>query len=319
MLNKGKQLEYLTREIEKYLLPDTFEIVTNERIYNDEGIQIAEFDIQIKGKVGSTMFNWLIECRDRPAHGPAPGSWIEQLVGRRDRFNFDKVTAVSTTGFAEGAIDYAKSKGIDLRSVNEISIDTVAEWFSFSYFNLRKQVGNLIRAQLIIPENIEEQKAARLMTFIESSSGNDKILKSSKDGKLYTLSSGWQAILNQQSSFFNVIKPDENPKQVRVNVDYPHPDNRFQIEFEGKCFDITRILYVAELSVVETQIPISSIKDYSTLNSSESIAELVNFNFNVAGVDLNLDIYNIKELSQTFITMTSMGKTTEHQAPVDRE
>ena len=120
MSNTGKQLESLVKEIEKYLLPDTFKISSNDRIFNDDGVQIAEFDIRISGKVGSTNFNWLIECRDRPSNGAAPGSWIEQLVGRRDRFNFDKVTAVSTTGFAEEAIKYAKSKGIELRTVSEI-------------------------------------------------------------------------------------------------------------------------------------------------------------------------------------------------------
>ena len=103
-MNTGKILESFIRQIEKILLPHEFKIISNEKVFNDEGIQIAEFDIEIEGKVGSTNLKWLIECRDRPTQGAAPGSWIEQLVGRRDRFKFNKVIAVSTTGFAEGAI-----------------------------------------------------------------------------------------------------------------------------------------------------------------------------------------------------------------------
>ena len=80
-------------------LPVGFEVKSNERVFNDGGIQIAEFDIEIRGKVGTTMIAWLIECRDRPAQGAAPGSWIEQLVGRRNRFGFNKVTAVGVSEF----------------------------------------------------------------------------------------------------------------------------------------------------------------------------------------------------------------------------
>src|SRR6266550_564747 len=121
MGSDGKQLEGLVSFVEKTLLPQGFEVKTNERIYNDEGIQIAEFDIEIHGKVGSTTIAWLIECRDRPGQGPAPGSWIEQLVGRRIRFGFNKVTAVSTTGFAVGAVQFARSQGIELREVTALN------------------------------------------------------------------------------------------------------------------------------------------------------------------------------------------------------
>src|SRR2546430_11897142 len=116
----GRDLEDLVALIEKLHLPPDLEVTTNEHIYDEHGIQIAEFDIQVKGKVGTTDIAWLIECRDRPSEGPAPGSWIEQLIGRRDRFVFNKVTAVSTTGFAGGALKLARDKGIELREVRSL-------------------------------------------------------------------------------------------------------------------------------------------------------------------------------------------------------
>ena len=107
MSGEGQHLENLVRQVEELLLPKGFSVAGNSRVYNDENVQIAEFDIEVRGRLGSTYISWLIECRDRPGSGPAPGSWIEQLVGRRDRFRFSKVTAVSTTGFALGAEEYA--------------------------------------------------------------------------------------------------------------------------------------------------------------------------------------------------------------------
>jgi hypothetical protein len=121
MDNSGKQLERLIQEIEQSLLPKDFEVTLNKPEFNDAGNQIAEFDLVITGRLGSSSIKWLIECRDRPSDGAAPGSWIEQLAGRKRRFNFDKVIAVSTTGFAEGAKEFAEREGIVLRTVRTIA------------------------------------------------------------------------------------------------------------------------------------------------------------------------------------------------------
>ncbi len=97
----GESLEHLVTMIEASLAPSGFTVETRKRVYED-GVQIAELDIIITGRVGTSSFTGLIECRDRPSGGAAPVSWIEQLVGRRDRFKLSSVMAVSTTGFAPG-------------------------------------------------------------------------------------------------------------------------------------------------------------------------------------------------------------------------
>lgn len=130
----GKVLERIVTSIEKLLLGTGFIVTPNDKVFDDEGNQIAEFDIRIEGKVGSTSFKWLIECRDRPSKGPAPGSWIEQLSGRKRRFGFDKVIAVSTTGFSPAAKMAAKDLNIALREV--ISVQEISSQFGTLRFRL---------------------------------------------------------------------------------------------------------------------------------------------------------------------------------------
>lgn len=114
----GQELEKLIAGIEAQMLPQGFKVEPRQRIVDDSGQQIAELDIVISGALGSSTVKWLLECRDRPSEGAAPAAWIEQLVGRRERFGFDKVFAVSTSGFSKAAVDFAKSKGIVMRTVS---------------------------------------------------------------------------------------------------------------------------------------------------------------------------------------------------------
>jgi hypothetical protein len=123
----GKSLESLVSMIERYLAPSEFTVETRKQVY-ENGVQIAELDIIITGRVGTSKFTGLIECRDRPSDGKAPGSWIEQLVGRKDRFKLSSVMAVSTTGFALGAIRYATEKGIELRTLDGLTYEAFQHW-----------------------------------------------------------------------------------------------------------------------------------------------------------------------------------------------
>jgi hypothetical protein len=121
MSKTGKEVENLVRDIEHDLLPAGFKVEQRQRDFDEAGNQTAELDLVISGPLGSSSVRWLIECRDRPSEGSAPIGWIEQLVSRRERLKFDRVFAVSTTGFSPAAREYAKAKNIILRTVTQFT------------------------------------------------------------------------------------------------------------------------------------------------------------------------------------------------------
>ncbi len=154
--------------IEKLHLPPGFDIKTNQNVYDEEGIQVAEFDIEIRGRLGTTHIAWLIECRDRPSDGPAPSSWIEQLVGRRTRFGFNKVTAVSTTGFAKGASDFAKLQGVEIREVTALAPKHFADWLVMQSITRLERSGGLHHASLIVGSNETKERREALLQAISA-------------------------------------------------------------------------------------------------------------------------------------------------------
>ena len=178
----GQDLEWLVAFTERLVLPPGVEVKTSQRLYED-GVQMAEFDIEVRGKVGSIGFAWLIECRDRPSGGPAPAAWIQQLIGRRHLFPFKKVTAVSTTGFAPGAIKQAQESGIELREVKELSEETVLPWLNTRYLEVRKRECELAHAELHADNSTPDDRMSELATLLSRKSIKEVVLRSTRSNE----------------------------------------------------------------------------------------------------------------------------------------
>jgi len=263
MRSDGKHLEGLVSFVERTLLPQGFDVKTNERVYNDEGVQIAEFDIEIHGKVGSTSIAWLIECRDRPGKGSAPGSWIEQLVGRRTRFGFDKVTAVSTTGFAPGAAEFAKAQGIELREVKSLSPEEFADWLVIRHIHQIERTTKLNHAHLLINQGESVDRRTVVSQFISSQPGDSKFLRSSKSGDLVSPSEAFCSAVSEAGTLFDDLQINGPGKSVRLHAQYNNDADHFVVDTTIGPVRIEEIIFVGELYVREDLIPLMATAEYS--------------------------------------------------------
>jgi len=301
MSNTGKFLESFVNRIEKILLPDSFTISSNEKVFKDDGTQIAEFDIEIEGKVGTTNFKWLIECRDRPTQGPAPGSWIEQLVGRRDRFKFDKVIAVSTTGFAEGAKEYAKDAGIEIRTVTEANIDQINDWFLLKNMSLCKRGVVLEHATLLVDKNEPKERQEALNKILVDNSPESKILMSTETGKRITVATAFALAASDTKGLYDEIIPQGGAIKVNLHVTYPQDDSHYVVESSLGNIRIREILFQGELTVAVEEIPIMTIKKYGSLISGEVIATTASFNFETNGKSQELSFNKIEQTGEIHV------------------
>ncbi|MGZ8159222.1 MAG: hypothetical protein ACXWT1_05915 [Methylobacter sp.] len=299
----GKQLENLVAFIEKQLLPAGFEVKANKCIYNDQGVQIAEFDIEINGKTGSKSITWLIECRDRPSQGPAPGSWIEQLIGRRILFEFDRVTAVSTTSFSPGAILFAQSQGIEIREVRSFAPEEFASWLGIQEFRQVNRTTELKHASILVHESeSDERKAALLNVILEAQSGAD-FLRSSKTGEHVTSSNAFFAAVHEIQGVFDDVFT-EQPKTIRLRVDYPSDDYHFTVETSVGSVRVCTIEFFGELRITETIVPIMKTVEYRHTVSGEPISQLAAFApQNILGINLSMELHHMTESGVTHVTM----------------
>ena len=311
MGNSGKNLELLVKKVEEILLPEGFRVESREKIFNDEGVQVAELDVLISGKLSTTEIQWLIECRDRPSEGSAPTSWIEQLVGRRDRLKLNKVTAVSTTGFSPGAIDYAREAGIEIRTVKDVSREEVADWLSIPGMVLVEQKGDLLTAH-IFAHNATQEQLNELGNLLQNFKTRELVFVHTGTGDKLSLMDVWRDGMNQFPDLFDEIVPGSEPTQKSLSVNYVNPNSRYMIALENSMVHIERIDFRANLSIKKTDIPISKITKYSTDLHGDTIAETVHFVLEVenSNVDLAIHKVNDREGSKIFVSSTKPAKLT---------
>ena len=303
MKSDGKQLESLVAFVEENLVPDGFSVIKNERVYNDEGIQIAEFDIEIRGKVGSTDIAWLIECRDRPASGPAPGSWIEQLVGRRTRFGFNKVTAVSTTGFATGAAEFALAQGVEIREVKSLDPEEFSDWLYIRHIVQHERLTNLEHARMMIDDSEGEEQKNALENFLKNVDGNEKFLKSSSTGEFTSPALAFSGAASGTPGVFDDLEVNGDARPVRLKANYPD-DDHFIIETEAGNIDIKSIIFTGSASLKCTEIPLFATSEYRKADTGEIVSQVATFEpQSIHGMKFSTEMHKLGETGETHIIL----------------
>ena len=309
MKSDGKQLEGLVSFVEKTLLPQGFDVKTNERVYNDDGVQIAEFDIEVHGKIGSTTIAWLIECRDRPGQGPAPGSWIEQLVGRRIRFGFNKVTAVSTTGFASGAVKFAQEQGVELREVKALKPEEFAQWLVMQHHSVIQHVTKLEHATVFMNKGESEDRREALAYLMWNLPGDTEFLRSSKSGELVSAASAFLGAVTGIGNLFDDLNPNSDIKPIKLLAQYPDDEDHFVVDTELGPIRIVEILFKGYLAVYEKLIPLALTAEYRQAETGESISQVASFEpHSIHGMRFSLEMHRIADTGETHVILRKVAE-----------
>jgi len=304
MTSDGKQLESLVSFVEKTLVPQGFAVDTNTKVFNDDGVQMAEFDVEVKGKVGTTDLCWLIECRDRPSQGAAPGSWIEQLVGRRSRFGFNKVTAVSTTGFAPGVKDFAELQGIELREVKELSPESFSDWLIMRDCTMITRKAILHHARILIHEDETQERKEEMVRVISNVNSTDPILRSQKTEKAIPVLNAFLGAVNQVGNLFDDIEPNDPPKKIKIHIKYENDESHFVIATELGDIRIVSIICNGELVIEEKILPLITTAEYRKEKDGAIISQVAGFeSHEIMGHELSLEMHKLAETGETHVCL----------------
>jgi hypothetical protein len=216
----------------------------------------------VSGKVGTSDWKMLIECRDRPSQGPAPASWIQQLMGRKDSLGFDKVMAASSTGFSKAAIEIARKHDICLRNLQEVSSEEIKK-------EIPKHAPLIIQTVDVIGMKIATRSSGS--DDVGQSSvvvqNNQKLLRLKKPSKEITLQELKDYFTNTLDVTKNCKVGEEKTKIFAAKKELCDNLEAFQ---NGKWNPLLAIYVEIKMSVLISKIPLSQAFDYKSEEGENS-------------------------------------------------
>lgn len=222
-----------------------------EKLFDDDGTPLAELDVEVRGKVGSTEMVWLIECRDRPSKGAAPSEWIQSLDGRRRLFGFNKVTAVSTTGFSKSALAAAQKLDIEVRTVKGLSADAFSHWLPMTHFVGVHNQCELTGSRLLIDPQANADVRDALLEAIKSADNDARLLKKSRTGDCVKPAEALLALV-EQNDLFSRVEPNGPELRIQINAQYTNDADHFVVETSKGDVRIRAIEFIGLLRAKET-------------------------------------------------------------------
>ena len=117
---RSNPFQKLILRIHEQLAPAGIEVTVEESGFTEEPSSCAprETDVKIIMQTSSGTERIAIECRDH-ARVQEVG-WIDSLIGKYIDLGFDKVVAVSSSGFSSTALAKAEKFKIECRTLDEV-------------------------------------------------------------------------------------------------------------------------------------------------------------------------------------------------------
>lgn len=308
MKNSGKKLEELVAQIENILLPENFTIHKNIREYDDKGVCTNEFDIIFEGKVGSGYYKGLIECRDRQSQGKAPKSWIEQLLGRQQVGKFNKVIAVSSTGFSPGAIELANKFGIEIHVLSEIKIDQISDWFQVQKLFLSKPIITLEKCTIYISEDTNEELRLIFKRILSTLKLDDLVFHFKSNENKFSLNQLFIQAFNSYYKSINTPIPEQDHVSIDLIAEYPNEYKHYFIVTDKGNIRINQILFIGELNNKIDEVPLVNITKYSNLSVNEDIATSVKYNFQVNNTEHEVSFHHKNDTNEVVLVLKTLDQ-----------
>jgi Restriction endonuclease len=286
----GKKLEELVAEIEKLAARDGKTIEVNKRFYDDNGIQVAEFDIFIKYFSELGEHGWLIECRDRPSQGSAPGSWIEQLIGRKMLHELDRVIAVSTMGFSPGAVHWANKGGIELRTVKEA--EQPENWLC-NVVTILNRSGDFSGCKVNLLNSLDKDVVSKVEMNIPSSADDITISFEKLDTRLSPKELFQNLCFDDKNAIYKDVAPGKSkPIHIVCPPDIQTTGAMF-IEFRDFKIPLENIELSGVARIQMQTVPFDQTKIYRGDDEQDFIGQRMTCSFETDKENMKFQFYDV--------------------------
>ncbi len=250
MEREGRWLEQLVSLLEQFA-DETGAVFESPGFINspDPGERQREIDVLVRRKVGTVEILVLIECRDRAGHQGV--DWIEQIDAKRRSLQASAAVAVSRSGFTTGAIAAAARFGIELRSVNDITLDDFSSWATWVDMLVQNRRAEIQQIYIEF-ETTEGTDAAAALGDLPTDTA---CFVADQTGERMTAGQLWDGAVSPQDSVVYRDLPAGEFRGVRINAIYSQPGLGVTFDWGGIVTRVKAIKFEARVWIEESTQP----------------------------------------------------------------
>lgn len=288
MPRKGRQAELILNELEKFSLGDIAEIKSPDYLFDWATQENREVDISIKCKVGSHEFLTVIECRDRKAKQDV--TWIEQIISKTQHIKANRIIAVSTSGFTEGATKLAEISNIILRTLKNFKASEAVEWLDSFKLCIRLKTCNVKSTYIeIIKPELKNKSKGKQKDIEFVLNPYEKKFIVSKTGDRVSLNDIISYANNDSNNcIFEGLKDGDTPVIRKIKLQFVE-ENKYFYEFESEKYIVDFFDLELECWVEEKIVSFSNAQRYE--EDLEPIIDKVNYDFQTEDKKLFFEVF----------------------------
>ena len=217
-------------------------------------------------------------------------TWIEQLASKRNSVGADKVVAVSSSGFSEPATKQAKSYGIEIRRVEDITRSDFTDWIPTEFSEHFERTSIVFGFSYGVHPNQIKSISKKFIAKTTSEKGVDiKCFTYKPTGQKFSAMDIWKMHIQASAdSIFQDVPLDNTPVQRYIQFYFPDSENRFCIPGKKGLIDVFDIIYTVELSIQVATVPLAKLLSYSSTN--DELIRGVEYKLDNIIMSLNKDI-----------------------------
>lgn len=265
MPRKGRDLEKLIGILESSLQGTDVTVTSPDIIPGIISKVPREVDVTLRAPDGSlTAF----ECRNwtDTKQGVA---WIEQLASKKKDLGVQRVFAVSSSDFSEGARNLALHFGVELRTLDDLTFADIANWAPMN-IPLVIHRGEFKQVRIYLADR-SDQEASELLAKLKTV-GNEVLFQDRETGQDVSLQEIWRRILAKNPQLYRGIDPNGESREVTIRVDFA--SGRYSVLIDNEPIQVVEIHFVAELWIVRPDMPVSRASQYSDADG-EVMADVI--------------------------------------------
>lgn len=152
-ISKARLLEQLVARIEKLYGPE-LKVTSPEKILDKNSGGKHEFDVTVRGQIGTSTYLVVIECRRRKKVDDV--TWINEVAKKSQRVNANKAILVSSKGFTKPAQRVAEDEGVEVRRWKEFDDPaTIAKLFPGFKFSWNRREVKIVDSEFYLIPTVD--------------------------------------------------------------------------------------------------------------------------------------------------------------------